>query len=154
MILLQGSDMKESKDMLCAVELLKKEGYTMVAVKDCKTLSDRRRGVAPLLSLLDKGENLRGYSVADKVIGKAAAFLYVLLEAEYIYALTVSEAALQVFEEHGISIIYEEKADMIHNRDKTGRCPMEQAVLCTDSAEEAVILIRNKLNELTKNHNH
>ncbi len=146
--MLQESDMTENKDMLIAAELIKNEGFTLAAVKEGNIISDERRGVLPLLTLIDKGISLKGYSVADKVIGKAVAFLYVLLEAENVYALTVSDAALEVFCRYGIAINYECKAEMIKNRDNTGRCPMESAVLSTDSPEEALKLIRKRLEEL------
>lgn len=138
----------QNSDMLRAAELIENQGFTMAAVKADEVISDRRRGVQPLLTLIDKGISLKGFYVADRVVGKAAAFLYVLLEAESIYALTVSDAALDVFEGYGISVKYKCKAEMIRNRDNTGRCPMEQSVLGADSPEQALILIKQRLAEL------
>ena len=150
MTLLQDSDME--KDMLRAVGLIKNEGFTMAAVRDDKVISDQRRGVQPLLTLIDESVSLKGFSVADKVIGRAAAFLYVLLEAEKVYALTVSKTALEVFREYRISVSFDNESEMIRNRDNTGRCPMEQAVLGTNSPEEVLVLIREKLDELKNKH--
>ena len=63
-----------------ATELLKDGGYTFVAVSPDEVITSTERGVKPLLEILDSGKNLYKFSVADKVVGKAAAFLYVLLE--------------------------------------------------------------------------
>ena len=66
---------------LKAKKLLEKNGYTCVLIKDEKEIFSFERGVKPLLNFIDKGEDFYGFFVADKVVGKAAAFLYVLLIA-------------------------------------------------------------------------
>ena len=53
-------------------------GHTCVAQNDTELRTDDRRGILPLMQWLSDGEFLRGAVVADKVIGKAAAFLLVL----------------------------------------------------------------------------
>ena len=49
-----------------------------MAQNDTELRTDDRRGILPLMQWLSDGEFLRGAVVADKVIGKAAAFLLVL----------------------------------------------------------------------------
>ena len=65
--------------------MLESGGYTCVLCRGDAILTDKRRGVRPLLDLLDSRENFVGYSAADKVVGKAAAFLYQLLGVEFVY---------------------------------------------------------------------
>lgn len=145
------SDMAEvNKDLKIAAELLKKDGFSFVAVNGENIITSRKRGIAPLLELLEEGSTLEGYCVADKVIGMAAAYLYVILKPDEIYALTVSEHALSVFENYGFSVSYENKVSAIRNRTNTGFCPMEQAVIDAVSPDEALTLIKKRLRELNQ----
>jgi hypothetical protein len=82
-----------------------------------------------LLMILQIGNDYSGYVAADKVIGKGAAFLYILLKIKEIHANVISEPALAVLKDKGVKVFYEELVPMIRNRDNTGFCPMEQAVL-------------------------
>lgn len=132
-----------------AVALLKTGGFTLAAVGGGDNITSREKGVKPLLNLLDGRKNLRGFSAADKVIGKAAAFLYVLLSPEEIYADVISAPALEVLERYGIKIRYGVLADAIRNRDNTGFCPMETAVLNDADPESALVHIREKLRKIT-----
>ena len=125
-----------------AVALLKKEGYTLILYNESEYRTERARGVAPLLSLLDSGEDASSFCAVDKVVGKAAAFLYILLGIRRIYALTVSESARALLEEHKIIVGYETCVDRIKNRDGTGFCPMESAVLFESDLSLAIDCIR------------
>lgn len=133
-----------------AVELLKTEHYTFAAVSGEKKLTSIHRGIKPLLEILDSGEDLHGFSAADKVIGKAAAFIYVLLEPDKIYAEVISKPAMEVLEKYNIKTCFGTITEAIRNRDNTGFCPMETAVKNAKSPDEALVLIRRKLDELSK----
>ena len=69
-------------DLERAREIFDSGDYTCVLCKGEVTLTSTERGVKPLLNWLD-GENvLKGFSAADKVVGRAAAFLYILMEVK------------------------------------------------------------------------
>ena len=85
---------------------------------------------------------------ADKVVGRAAAFLYVLLGVDEVYALVISESAEQVFQQFGIAYTYNEKVAAIRNRAGDGFCPMEQAVLHIEEPSKALSAIKRRLSEL------
>ena len=131
-----------------AVELLKNENYTLVAVSDNEEITSTQRGVKPLLEILDSKKNLHEFSVADKVIGKAVAFLYVLLDVREIYTDVISKPALDVLKNHEINIEYKTLTEAIKNRSNTGFCPMETAVKNTADPETALFLIREKLKQI------
>ena len=131
-----------------AVALLKKEGYTLILYNESEYRVERARGVAPLLSLLDNGEDASSFCAVDKVVGKAAAFLYILLGIRRISALTVSESARALLEEHKIIVGYETCVDRIKNRDGTGFCPMESAVISESDPSAALSAIRSALHAL------
>ncbi|MBQ3085384.1 MAG: DUF1893 domain-containing protein [Clostridia bacterium] len=128
------------------------EGYTAVLCKDTVTHTATKRGVAPLLDWLESQTALQGFSAADKVVGKAAAMLYVLLGVKEVYADVMSEQAEAVFNRHGIACSYTLLVPMIRNRTNTGFCPMEQATAAIDDPHEALRAIKTKLAEL-KNSN-
>ena len=133
-----------------AKELLCKNEYTCVVLKDDKEYSSRDRGVKPLLYWLNSDIDLKGAVVADKVVGKAAAFLYVLLQVEQVYAGVLSEPALKVLEGHNIKVTFGQKVSAIRNRDNTGFCPMESAVWDIDNPKEAHQVILNTLDRLNQ----
>ena len=51
-----------------AISLLKREGYTLVLYTEAECKTFTARGVAPLLSLLEEGEELCAFSSVDKVV--------------------------------------------------------------------------------------
>lgn len=131
-------------------QLLNQHLITFAAFNGIDTINDSRRGVAPLLELIDNNKMLSGYSVADKVIGKAAAYLYVLLQPSEIYCNVISQHAVDVFEKYNISFSFENCVPAIRNRKDTGFCPMESAVLTADNPVSALAAIKDKLYSVRK----
>jgi len=132
------------KNLEKAKKMLIDGGYTCV-ICGKKTYTATKRGVQPLLDLLDGDIDVSGCSAADKVVGRAAAFLYVMLKVSKIHAGVISKSALKLLEECGIYVEYDQLVEAIFNRDNTGFCPMESAVMGIDDAETALSAIRNKL---------
>ncbi len=140
-----------NRDTLAAKSLLQSVGYTLVFCSGQTAEHSTERGVKPLLALLQNNKSLEGFCVADKVIGRAAAFLYVLLCPKEIYAAVISRLALEVLEKHGISVVYDTLTERIKNRAGTGLCPMESAVLEVDDPKTALKAIKEKLKTLKLN---
>ena len=131
-----------------AIELLNKNNATCIVLIDDRAIIRYDRGVKPLLDFIDEKCNIKGGIVADKVVGKAAAMLYIVLEIKELYACVISEHALEILEKYGIEVTYAQKVSMIRNRSNTGFCPMEQSVLKIDTPTEAVTAIRCTLKKL------
>ena len=146
--------LKENNDIVKANEILKAGGYTCVLVKDDTVYTSSDRGVKPLLDWLNGKNDTKDYSAADKVIGKAAAFLYVLLGVKAVHAYVISIPALSVFKKYGIDVSFEKKVDKIHNRTNTGYCPMEQATLDVTAPEDALTAIKETLRKLNSSKLH
>ena len=108
---------------------LESGGYTLVLDDGNALLTSKARGVAPLLAFLEEGNDLSAFRAVDKVVGKAAAFLYILLGIRSVFAITVSEEALRLLRENRIFVAYDSCVPRIRNREGTGFCPMESAVL-------------------------
>lgn len=115
-------------DLNRAIALLTQGEYTCVACKGDLTHTATCRGVKPLVSWLDESTDLRGFSAADKVVGKATAYLYCLLGIRAVYAQVMSSAAMGVLRGHGIVIRCEKEVPGIINRRGDGPCPFEAAV--------------------------
>lgn len=130
--------------------LLNETDNTCVLCGDEVILTDKRRGVRPLLDLVEGHVDVAGFSVADKVVGKAAAYLYCLLGIQQLYARVISKPALAVLQQAGIETEYDQLVSAIQNRTNDGFCPMESAVWNIHSAEEALPAIQNALAQLQK----
>lgn len=128
-----------------ARELLEREHYTCVVCGDKETYTSKEQGVKPLLGWLSAGLNLQGSSVADKVVGKAPALLYVLLGVSEVFAPIMSETAVEVFAAHSIQASYESLVPFIQNKMKTGSCPIEQSVKDITDPRLAPVAIQNRL---------
>ncbi len=138
-------------DIQRAISLIEKENATLVAVHKDEIYISHERGVAPILNKIDENPQFfRGASVADKVIGKAAAMLLVKYGVAEIHAVLVSERALDYLKGKPTKITYGTAVDHIINRDKTDMCPMEKCVLNTEDEGEAEALIRTTRNKLLK----
>ncbi|MCF2679340.1 DUF1893 domain-containing protein [Faecalicatena contorta] len=138
----------ENKYMQTAKEmLLQRENATCVVLweeRDGNPYISEEKGIRPLMELLAKGETFEKAYIADKVIGKAAAFLAVYGGAAAVYAKIISSAAKEVFKEAGIKCEYEKEVPYIINRAGTGRCPMESAVWDEKDPAAAYEILKEK----------
>ena len=131
-----------------AINLIKEGTASCVAIKDGVIVAtEEARGIGPVLKLYDKGA-LSGCAVVDKIIGKAAASILILGGCVSCYGMTVSVAAKELLESHGISVGSSTLTDRIINRSGDGTCPMELAVKDCDTPEAALSAVRQKLSEL------
>lgn len=137
--------MKE--DLRRARAILEQGTFTCVLCKDQTVRTCTARGIRPLLELLDEG-NWSGFSAADKVVGKATALLYVLLDIRAVYTPVISEAALDILNTHHIEVHYDQTVPAIFNRSRTGFCPMETAVREISDPHEALQAVRETLAKL------
>ena len=91
----------------------------------------------------------QGFSAADRVVGRGAAFLYRLLGVKAVYARVMSEPAVRVLEEGGIAALPDRVVPGIVNRTGDGPCPFEAAVLEIRDPQEALRAIREKMAALS-----
>ena len=135
-------------DLESAKNILAEGNYTCVICRRDEIYTDTQRGVKPLMDLLDHGVRISGFCAADKVIGKATAFLYVLLGVVAVYTPVISTSAKEVLENNGIEVEYGVEVEAIKNRTNTGFCPMETAVKDISRPHIALAAIREKLAQL------
>ncbi len=104
------------------------------------------KGIKPLMQFIQEGK--KGYYVADKIVGKAAAYLFILLEVKAIYADTISVAGLKVLEDNNIPVYYRQLVEYIINRTGDDMCPMEKTVKDIDDPKLAHQALAEKINEM------
>ena len=101
------------------------EGKHSLVVSNGEVRTFDRRGVADLYACCGRFRFPEGASVADKVVGKAAAALMILGEVGELHADVVSRPALDLFADSGVRVSYGTAVPHIINRTKTGWCPLE-----------------------------
>lgn len=135
-----------------AKELLYAENYTCVFTDGSELYTSTRRGVSPLLYRYDSGTDYTGWSAADKVIGRGAAFMYILLGIKDIYVKVISRPSLELLKSHGIEVEYDSMVPAIKNRNNTGFCPIESCVkdVADSDLPAALERIRKRTAELAR----
>lgn len=137
-------------DLEKAKKLLTDKGYTLVLCKGETVYTSNDRGVSPMLKLIEDGTDLKGFSAADRVIGRAAAMLFVLAGIKELHTQVISRPAAELLKYHGITFSYDEITEMIINRSGDGGCPMELAVLDITDPKEGHKAIITRLSQLRK----
>ena len=113
------------------IQSLRAGNYSCVVKNGNKTYTFSQRGVADLYDMIkNKSGILKGASVADKVVGKAAAALMILGGISELYAEVISASALDLLCNADIQVDFGCVVPFIENRDKTDWCPLEK--MCCD----------------------
>ncbi|MBE5040487.1 DUF1893 domain-containing protein [Ructibacterium gallinarum] len=131
------TELEAVRDILCS------KSCTCVVKKEDVLKTSRERGIQPVLQWLEEDTDaLKNGVVCDKVVGKAAALLFVYGGIRKIHAGVISSPAWSVLKEHGIFCTYDKMVSRIWNRDHTGLCPMESRALDMEDPDEAYRVFR------------
>ena len=118
---------------------------------DGRVLESALSGVSPLTEWLQKDpELLRGASIADRVVGKAAALVMLYGGVKEVYADVISEHAAVCLGERCVPFHEGERVPYIVNRMRTGMCPMEKLCLDTNLPREGYERILRKQEEMAR----
>lgn len=135
-------------DLERAKEIFGSGDYTCVLCKGEVILTSTERGVKPFFNWLNNENDAKGFSAVDRVVGRAAAFLHILLEVKEVYAGVMSEGAADTLAKYGIQFSYGVMTKKIINRKGDAICPMEQAVTGIDIPEQALEAVKEKCRKL------
>ncbi len=103
-------------------------GNTFVAaLRNRKLWTSSKRGIQPLMNAFEAKVDMKGAVCHDRIVGRAAAFLFVKAGVAEVHSPKVSKGALTLLQRHGIKVFADELIDAIRNREGTGLCPMEKA---------------------------
>ena len=137
------SDIERAKELLTG-------SATCVLVKNESVYISGKSGIAPMLDYLGAGVPLKGFSAADRIVGKAAAMLFVRAGVTEVYGEVMSRGGADYLKEHGVARSWGTLTDVIINRTGTGMCPMEQTVRSIDDFREAYCALSAKRAVLRK----
>lgn len=135
------------KDIDLAKSLLTTD-KTLVFVKGDSVIDSSLSGIKPLINFLSQGINLEGYSLADKIVGKAQAMLCVKANIKEVYAKVMSKEGKRILDSYKIPNTYDVLTKEIINRKKTDICPMEKVVKDIEDIEIAYSLLKEKVKEM------
>ena len=139
--------MKNNLDIVKNI-LHENKGYTLVLADGNNVFTSDEIGIKPLLKYMGEIPDLKNYSAADKIIGRAAAFLYIYSGIKYVYGEVMSAGAISLFTENDIEFEYGEKTDKIINRMGTDICPMDKAVSEITDYKIAYEALKNKVTQM------
>lgn len=128
------------------IEILRREKCSLVVKNHDVVSTYSKPGVRDLEYLLDHDpEMLHDATIADKVIGKAAAAMVVVGGVKELYAEVMSKRAIPFLEEAGIAYTYGTLVDTI--KEEGDRCQLEKITAPATTPEETVALLRTHFEE-------
>ena len=135
----------QNRDLELAKSRLKDRDLNLVVVKVGQVIFETRlQGVGGFLQAIEKlGKRLVASSVADKIVGAAAAMLCVYSEVSSVFAATISEEGIKVLENNQIIYQFENEVPNILNHDKTDVCPFEKLVIGSRDPKEAYTKLKS-----------
>jgi len=124
---------------------LKERDLTLVIVKEGKVIFETKsQGVSGFLQAVDQlGKTLVASSVADKIVGAAAAMLCAYSRVSSVFAVTISEGGIKVLEDNNIVCHFENQVLNILNHDKTDICPFEKLAIGSRDPKEAYMKLKS-----------
>jgi len=125
-------------------------GHSICLCRSGRFFTDDGRGISPMMRFIDENKDLCGYSVADVIVGKASAILFVKAGISAVHGKVMSESGKAYLESHSIPCTYDILTKQIINRQGTDICPMEKTVAEIDDAETGYIALKSRLNEIKK----
>jgi len=133
-------------DLALAKQRLSQENLSLVIAKKGKVLFETQaQGISGLLEAIKKIEkNIRASSVADRIVGRAAALLLVYSGVVAVFAVTVSDSGIEVLKDHSISNEFEKQVPNILNREKSDVCPFEKLVAKVYDPKEAYEALKTR----------
>jgi len=127
------------RDLDKAKNALRRSNCSLVIVKNGHILTkSSASGIRRLLTAVEEvGRDIKGSSVADKIVGEAAAQLCLYSEVQEVYAVTMSQCAKDLLDQSRIGYEYENLVPHILNMRKTDLCPFEKIVAGSKTPKEA-----------------
>ena len=140
------------KDLERAREILREEKLSLVIVKNGEVIfSSSSSGINSILQAIeDFGDHISGASVADKVVGKAAALLFAYSRIKGAYAVILSIEGLNTLRKNRILVDYENLVPRILNKSGKDICPFEKIVLEVESPSQAYKELKRAAKEIMR----
>ena len=120
-------------------------GHSICLCKGGAFFTDDGRGISPIMKFIAEGCELSGYSVADMIVGKAAAMLFVKAGIAAVYGEVMSAAGRDYLKQHNITCSWGALTEKIINLKGDDICPMEKTVAELADADEGYLALKAKV---------
>ena len=132
-------------DLKAAKQRLTQKKLSLAIIKNSKSIFETHTvGLGGFLQAIKElNGSLSGSSVADKIVGRAVAFLCAYSNVKGIYAHTLSENGLEILNSYGIHTEFEHLVPTILNLMKTNKCPFEGLVEDVTDPQDAYLRIHH-----------
>lgn len=131
------------------ISLYHSDDYTLVIDTGTTVYYSREPGLYRLLSFAESKAFLGSYA-ADRIVGKAAAMIYILLGFNAVYAEIISTDARSLFDKYHIAYQFGKTVDHIISHNGRDICPLEKALNDIYDPKAAPAILRETLASLTK----
>ena len=123
---------------------LKEKNLSLVVVKNGKVIFETEtRGIKSFLGAIELfSKKLAGSSVADRIVGRAVAFLCVYVQVSAVFAVVISMEGVRVLEDNKIFYQFEKCVPNILNQKGNDICPFEKLALTFQTPEDAYRKLR------------
>lgn len=137
-------------DLKIAKNWLEKNDLSLVIVKNGNIVFEtKEKKILGFIDAIEKmGNDINGSSIADKVIGKAVAFLCIYKEVHSVYAKILSEKAKHLFEQWNIIFEYGSLVKEILNTNQNNVCPFELKAKNLNNPKKAYYKLKELANSL------
>jgi hypothetical protein len=135
-----------SVDLSLAKNRLLQKKLSLIIVNNGKVLFETEsHGIGDLLKAINKlQDSMKDSSVADRIVGRAAALLFVFSGVAAVFAVTASEGGIEVLKKNSVFCEYENSVTNVLNLKKTDVCPFEKLVAKLSNPEKAYEVLKVK----------
>lgn len=129
----------QADDLNIAKKKLKQKNLALAIAKKGKVIFETSsHGLGGLLRAIEElDKEMKGSSVADKIVGKAAALLCVHTGVFAVFAVTASEKGIQALKDGNVLCQFENRVPHILNSERSDICPFEELVINISNPKEA-----------------
>ena len=141
-----------NQDLELAKVKLTEKDLSLVIVKNGKSIFEtKKQGITGFLQAIETlDKELVAASLADKIVGVAAAMLCVYSGVSSVFAQTISAEGIRALEDNNIEYAFEKKVLSILNRTKTDVCPFEKLAVSSGNAKDAYVQLKFLASQMMK----
>lgn len=138
MTLLWGTKL-EADDLNIAEQRLRQRNLALVIARSGKVVFETNsQGISGLLKAIEELDKaVMGSSVADRILGKAAALLCIYAGVFAVFAVTASDKGIRALRDANVLCRFENKVPYILNYKRNDICPFEKLVINITNSKEA-----------------
>ena len=100
-------------DLEKAKEIFYSGNYSFVLVKNEDIISSSQKGIMQIVELIESGKDFTDYSLCDRIAGRAAAFLYILLGVKEVHSVKMTKLATNILDRAEIKFSADEYIEKV-----------------------------------------